>query len=269
MELLRSLYDIHAPSCYEWPIISFVLEYVKRHIPEAEIKMDSWGNLYITKGNDNQGFPTLVCHMDQVQTLHNDDFEVRQDGDTLYGWSEQNQRREGLGADDKNGIWVCLRCLEASTRLKVFMAVGEEKGCIGSNRADMSFFEDSLYVLELDCKGGEEIHTNLRGIPCASEEFIDALQVEQNGYTITDGKSSDILALTLNGIGVSCANIPAGYHLPHKDDEYTVISELIHTKEYILSLVNRLTTKYPHMYKTETQINVVKHNMNIRGSRNA
>ena len=58
----------------------------------------------------------------------------------------------------------------------------EEKGCIGSNRADMSFFKDSLYVLEPDCKGGTEIHTNLRGIPCASLEFEKTLQVEQHGY---------------------------------------------------------------------------------------
>lgn len=106
------------------------------------------------------------------------------------------------------------------------MAVGEEKGCIGSNRADMSFFADSLYVLEPDCKGGKEIHTNLRGIPCASKDFEDALEAEANGYTITDGKGSDIFVLTLNGIGVSCANIPAGYHLPHKDDEYTIVAEL-------------------------------------------
>lgn len=82
---------------------------------------------------------------------------MRQEGDKLYGWSELNQRNEGLGADDKNGIWVCLRCLEECPHLKVFMAVGEEKGCIGSNHADMSFFADSLYVLEPDCKGGEEI----------------------------------------------------------------------------------------------------------------
>ena len=99
--------------------------------------------------------------MDQVQTVHSEDFEVRQEGDMLYGWSERNQQREGLGADDKNGIYICIRCLETSPCMKVLMAVGEEKGCIGSNRADMRFFEDSLYVLEPDCKGGEEISRRL------------------------------------------------------------------------------------------------------------
>ena len=253
-ELLIHLYGIHATSGHEWPLISFIKDYIETQIPEANIRLDKLGNLYITKGNAGVGYPTLSCHLDQVQELHSDDFETKTEDGMLYGWSEKNQRREGLGADDKNGIFICLRCLEKCPRLKVFMAVGEEKGCIGSNRADMSFFNDSLYVLEPDCKGGEEIHTNLRGIPCASKEFEQALQADANDYTITDGKTSDILALTLNGIGVSCANIPAGYYLPHKDDEYTIISELNHSLSYVRYLIQNLDRRYPHEYKSETQL---------------
>lgn len=261
VELLSRLYAIHSPTGGEWPLISFVKEYVTTHIPEADVRMDRFGNLYITKSTlnarlstlNNNGYPTVVCHLDQVQALHSDDFEIKPEDDMLYGWSEQNQRREGLGADDKNGIFVCLRCLEQFEQLKVFMAVGEEKGCIGSNRADLSFFSDSLYVLEPDCKGGEEIHTILRGIPCASPDFEQALEAEANDYTITDGKASDILALTLSNIGVSCANIPAGYHHPHKDDEYTILSELDHTLAYIRHLVQTLNRRFPHEYKSDTQ----------------
>ena len=251
--LIHQLYAIHSPTGSEWAMITFVREYVNKHILEASFRLDKLGNLYITKGDASVGYPTLACHLDQVQKLHSDDFEVREEYGTLYGWSEQNQQREGLGADDKNGIWICLRCLEECPRLKVFMAVGEEKGCIGSNRADMSFFSDSLYVLEPDCKGGKEIHTNLRGIPCASADFEKALQVEKHGYIITEGKSSDVLALTLNNIGVSCANIPAGFNQAHKDDEYTVISELEHSFEFIKQVILRLVKRYPHEFKTETQ----------------
>ena len=266
MELLKQLYSIHAPYYREWPMICFIREYIRQHVPEAEVQMDSWGNLYIKKSLPYRGrsegadYPTLVCHLDQVQLLHSDDFSVTEKDGTLYGWSEQNQRREGLGADDKNGIWVCLRCLEECPRLKVFMAVGEEKGCIGSNHADMSFFADSLYVLEPDCKGGEEIHTNLKGVPCASTGFEQALLEAgtslftlHSSFSITPGKGSDIFALTLNGIGVSCANIPAGYHLPHKDDEYTVVAELEHTLAFIRHFVTTELRRFPHTYKTYTQ----------------
>ena len=267
MELLKQLYCIHSPFYREWPMICFIREYIRQHVPEAEVQMDSWGNLYVVKGeglkvkdNELKGYPTLVCHLDQVQELHSDDFCVKEEDGTLYGWSEKNQQHEGLGADDKNGIWVCLRCLEECPHLKVFMAVGEEKGCIGSNHADMSFFADSLYVLEPDCKGGEEIHTNLKGIPCASPDFEQTLletdsqlSIFNSQFKITPGKGSDIFALTLNGIGVSCANIPAGYHLPHKDDEYTVVAELEHTLAFIRHFVTTELRRFPHTYKTYTQ----------------
>ena len=267
MDLLKQLYCIHSPFYREWPMICFIREYIRQHVPEAEVQMDSWGNLYVVKGEglkvkdkELKGYPTLACHLDQVQELHSDDFCVKEEDGTLYGWSEKNQRREGLGADDKNGIWVCLCCLEECPHLKVFMAVGEEKGCIGSNHADMSFFADSLYVLEPDCKGGEEIHTNLKGIPCASPDFEQAL-LEVNSqlsivncqFTITLGKGSDIFVLTLNGIGVSCANIPAGYHLPHKDDEYTVVAELKHTLSFVRHFVTTEHRRFPHIHKTYTQ----------------
>ena len=273
MDLLKQLYCIHSPFYREWPMICFIREYIRQHVPEAEVQMDNWGNLYIRKCADSSlftlhsslptGYPTLACHLDQVQELHSDDFSVKEENGKLYGWSEKNQQREGLGADDKNGIWVCLRCLEDCPRLKVFMAVGEEKGCIGSNHADMSFFADSLYLLEPDCKGGEELHTNLKGIPCASPEFEQALHETWvasftppfggDGGGLTPGKGSDIFALTLNGIGVSCANIPAGYHLPHKDDEYTVIAELEHTLAFIQHFVTTERRRFPHTYKTYTQ----------------
>ena len=193
METLKKLYATHSPTGNEWEMICFVRQWLAEQVPEAEVQMDSLGNLYITKGETGEGYPTLACHLDQVQTLHSDDFEVREEEGKLYGWSVKNQQREGLGADDKNGIYVCLRCLKECPRLKAFMAVGEEKGCIGSCRAEMSFFADSLYVLEPDCKGGTEPHAVLRGIPCASEDFVDALRLEGNGYTLTEGKTSDML----------------------------------------------------------------------------
>ena len=252
-DLLTKLYAIHSPSGNEWEMICFVRQWVADQVPEASLRMDSWGNLYITKGEAGEGYPTLACHLDQVQTLHSDDFEVREEEGKLYGWSEKNQQREGLGADDKNGIYVCLRCLKDCPRLKVFMAVGEEKGCIGSNRADMAFFADSLYVIEPDRRGGEEPSVVLRGIPCASEGFVEALQLEANGYILGEGMTSDILALTLNGVDVSCINLPAGYHNPHKDDEYTVVEELEHCLAFVRHTVENLREKFPHYYWTETQ----------------
>ena len=253
INMLKNLYAIHSPTCNEWGMICHVRQWIAEQVPEAEVQIDSLGNLYITKGEADKGYPTLACHLDQVQTLHSDDFEVREEKGKLYGWSESNQRREGLGADDKNGIYVCLRCLEECPRLKVFMGVGEEKGCIGSNRADMAFFADSLYVIEPDCAGGEGPRVVLRGIPCASEAFVEALPLEAYGYALTEGKTTDILALTFSDIGVSCINVPTGYHNPHKDDEYTLLPELERCLAFVKQVVTTLHQRFPHQYRTETR----------------
>lgn len=269
MQLLRSLYQTYASTGCEWPMIKFVVEYLESFIPQAEVNIDYMGNLYICRRNSlkeerNIGFPTLCCHLDQVQKIHSEDFEVKERiiensilgtrHVELFGWSESRKAQEGLGADDKNGIWVCLKSLTKCDHIKVFMAVGEEKGCWGSNRANLEFFEDSLYILEPDCKGGQEIRTFLRGVPVASKKFEEELEAEKFGYTITEGKTSDILPLTLSGVGVSCANIPCGYYNPHKDDEYCNIEELYKCLKFVLHTIKTLQKKFPHVYKTETRL---------------
>ena len=98
MQLLRQLYAIHSETGCEWSMIQFVREYVSSHVPEADVHFDKLGNLYITKGKVDVGYPTLACHLDQVQKLHSEDFEVKEDDGKLYGWSEQNQRQEGFCA---------------------------------------------------------------------------------------------------------------------------------------------------------------------------
>lgn len=253
MELLRALYNTYAPTGREWPMIQFVVNYIHDYVPEAQIKVDYMGNLYIAKGNYAKGYPTLCCHLDQAQKIHSADFQSISKEGVIVGYSESRKAREGLGADDKNGIWICLKTMHQTEHLKVFMSVGEEKGCWGSNRADLSFFNDSLYILEPDCKGGEEIRTLLRGVPVASREFEEALEAEKFGYVITEGKTTDILPLTLSGVGVSGANLPCGYHNPHKDDEYCVIEELKRCYDYVLYTLSHLNKRYPYEYKTETQ----------------
>ena len=43
------------------------------------------------------------------------------------------------------------------------------------------------------------------------------------------------------------------YHNPHKDDEYTVISELEHALAFVRHFVTNEHRRFPHIYKTETQ----------------
>ena len=252
-KLLEDLYTIHSPSGKEWHMIEFVTQYVATHLPNVLIEMDEMGNLYLTKGNPEGGYPTLVCHMDQVQTERSQDFTVVEENGVLYGWSPSKGEHEGLGADDKNGMWVCLLCLERHERLKVLMTVLEEKGIFGAKAARMDFFNDSLYVLEPDRSGNSDFTISLRDFPCCSTDFITAIYNEKYSYHPVEGKGTDILALLINGLSVSCTNISCGYYNPHKHDEYCIMADLENCLAFIEHIISTLNTPYPFHLETETQ----------------
>lgn len=52
---------------------------------------------------------------------------------------------------------------------------------------------------------------------------------------------------------VSCINVPAGYHNPHKDDEYTLLPELERCMAFVKQVVTTLHQRFPHEYRSETQ----------------
>lgn len=156
MNLLKKLYEIHSPSRNERAMKKFIKGYVKKHIPGVTFRSDHVGNLYMTRGI-SETYPCIVAHLDQVQREHSKDFKAIETEDIIFGYSPKNRRREGLGADDKNGIWIALKCLEKYECIKVAFFVSEEIGCIGSRNADMNFFEDTRFVIEPDRRGYEDL----------------------------------------------------------------------------------------------------------------
>ena len=141
-KLLKQLYKIHSKSGYEGKIISFVCKWTNKNIQGAKMELDwNTGNIYITKGTAKT-YPCMVAHLDQVQKYHPTDFTVIETKDLLFGYSPKERSFCGLGADDKNGVWLCLQCLQKFNEIKVAFFVGEEVGCIGSSKANMEFFND-------------------------------------------------------------------------------------------------------------------------------
>ena len=150
MKLLKKLYSIHSKSGKEQKMIKFLLWWIKTNIPGARVELDhSIGNIYVTKGVSDT-YPCIVSHIDQVQTIHSRDFQAIETKDIIFGFSPKNKRLEGLGADDKNGVWLCLKCLMKYENIKVAFFVGEEVGCVGSSKADMDFFKDVRFVIQCD-----------------------------------------------------------------------------------------------------------------------
>ena len=140
--LLKQLYKIHSKSGFEGEIITFICKWISKNVPSAKIDLDwNTGNIYVTKGTAKT-YPSIVAHLDQVQEHHPVDFITIETRDLIFGYSPKERKFCGLGADDKNGIWLALKCLQKFDEIKVAFFVCEEVGCIGSSKAKMDFFED-------------------------------------------------------------------------------------------------------------------------------
>ena len=105
MQLLKSLYKINSKSGKEAAIKAFVQGYLSTM--NLDIRCDAFGNLFITKGVADS-YPTIVAHLDEVHDVENRKIVVEED--MIYA-CDSGGNRVGLGADDKNGVWIILKIL--------------------------------------------------------------------------------------------------------------------------------------------------------------
>ena len=245
MELLVKLYEIHSKSGNEKNMRDFV-ENCCRNLG-AETTVDEAGNLYAVKG-DAETYPCVVSHLDQVQVHHAPDFMVKMQGNVIYAFSESFKGTQGLGADDKNGIWICLKALAKYKAIKVAFFVGEETGCVGSGKADMDFFSNVRFVLQCDRRGNSDFITSIYSTELCGADFIKDVHAEDFGYKETSGMLTDSYTLKRKGLGVACCNISCGYYSPHTDGEVTVVSDLCNCFNFVCNIIENCTRVYKHEY---------------------
>lgn len=242
-ELLKSLYKVFSPSKNEGKMRRFIKRHVNGNIPGVTISQDKAGNLYLTKGV-SESYPCICAHMDQVQHLHPKDFECVEGDDVIFGYSKKTRSQCGLGADDKNGLFIALECLASYDVMKCAFFVAEEIGCVGSGSADMEFFKDCRYCIQVDRRGNGDMVTDIHGRMC-SDEFIRDAAPEKYGYAPSSGAMTDVLELTENGVGISCVNLSCGYYAPHTDNEYTSKSDVQKCYDFVCHIIEDCTRTYP------------------------
>ena len=246
MKLLKKLYSIHSKSGKEQKIIKFLLWWIKTNIPGARVELDhNVGNIYVTKGVSDT-YPSIVSHIDQVQTIHSRDFQAIETKDIIFGYSPKNKRLEGLGADDKNGVWICLKCLMKYENIKVALFTGEEVGCVGSSKANMDFFKDVRFVIQCDRRGSSDLITSICSTEISSKEFIEATGYEAFGYHLEEGMMTDVLTLKENGLQVSAVNMSCGYFEAHTDHEFTIKKDLLNCLSFVEHIIENCTKEYNH-----------------------
>lgn len=250
MKTLKELYMISAPTGSEQQMARYITSYLEER--NVTVTRDKAGNLYAVKGVSDT-FPCIVAHMDEVHDFKSKSFEVQQIGQVLFGFDLERNLFEGIGADDKNGIWIALRAFEDYDVLKGAFFVSEETGCVGSREADMPFFDDCRFVLQCDRRGNSDFITTASSTVLCSKEFIDAVSplLRLHGYKRTTGMMTDVMQLKENYLPVSACNISCGYYNPHEENEYTNIDDLYNCLEFVYDIIDTCEDTYWHTYEKE------------------
>lgn len=245
MELLKRLYEISSPSKREYDMIDFIRKQAKSL--GVKCTRDIKGNLYITKGKSDT-YPCIAAHMDEVHDRRQKGYEVVVHKSVIFGFDIKQNSFAGIGADDKNGIWVALKCLKKYDVLKCVFFVGEEIGCVGSSAANMNFFDDCRFVVQCDRKGSNDLITKISFDELCSKEFVKALDPQKYGYKEANGMMTDVHELKTRGLGISCINMSCGYYEPHTNREYTIIDDLLKCLHFVEHIIKDCTEVYSHEY---------------------
>lgn len=244
MELLKRLYATNSKSGNE----AAIKELVRRELADVEcsIEEDDFGNLFITKGKADT-YPGITAHLDEIHEAGARHIVV--ENDTIYGVDDQGNRT-GIGADDKNGLWVIIRLMHTQPVLKAALFVEEEKatidgevvaGCRGSRACSLSAFDNVRYLLAIDRKGCSDVVTMSKGNIVLADNTLFPLQLlTKYGYECVEGGRTDVTALKERGLAIPCCNIGCGYYNAHKSDEYTQFSELTNTLNFVSELIDIL-----------------------------
>ena len=218
MNLLKQLYSIHSPSHGEAKMSAFVKAWLtKRRIP---FDTDRKGQVFKLI----PGRPIVSCHMDQVQSGPPGGFVIKTNAE---GKTEIHGAKDGLGADDKNGIWICLNLLARWDTSFIF-STGEES--LSKDVDDvLAAHEDVLrripYCLVFDRRGSGDIIATENGY--CTDKFAERVAKEgakeKFRYHLEAGIFSDADAISEH---CECVNLSVGYYRAHSKEEYTVFEEL-------------------------------------------
>jgi tripeptide aminopeptidase len=249
-KLLFNILEIqsHSRECEDMQ--SFILDHAEEK--GYTLDMDEMGNIYLQKG-ENDTYPCVVAHMDTVHMITKHGIQVAQfvgDPDIVFGMNPNTHRLTGIGGDDKCGIYAALHCLEVLPFAKAAFFVDEEIGCVGSNQANITFFEDCRFILQADRRGNNDFVRDICG-PLGSKKFHNDVKeiIKLFGYSFSHGAMTDVEALRDNGVGISVANMSAGYYNPHSESEYINLRDLENVCNMMVDIFENMTEVYKFEYK--------------------
>lgn len=234
----------------EW-ITSNLHKYQHKHT-YLDFKKDKYGNLYYTqKCQDKPAdlFPTMVCHIDTVHSI-NHNIKAYIENDIIYAMDTSDMTQFGTGGDDKVGIAITLHMFQLFRNFKAVFFLDEEHGCLGSNQADKTFFDNSTVVLECDRRGNEDFVNKIGSTKLFGKSLYKVIKpiLQSHDRKVVTGGITDVGAIAkLNP--VMSANMSCGYFNPHSNSETIHLNDVVKTF-YLCSEIFSATQHKRFAYNT-------------------
>ncbi len=232
MKKLKELFGIQSIHGAEYNMHKYIVAQMG-DIEGVVIDSDCFGNIFATKGISD-AFVCVSAHIDTVHDITSK-FEVV----IKRGVIKPANKFTGVGGDDKCGIYAALELLRRCDALKVALFVGEECGCVGSSKCDISFFDNVGCLIGIDRRGKSDIITSFFDMTITNE-FLGAVSPLMNtfGYSETNGMTTDVFEIQGRMDNSVCAiNISCGYYNPHTLQEYVVIKELMNSIDFAQGMI--------------------------------
>lgn len=194
----------------------------------------------IAEGNDDTPI-ALVAHLDTV--FNETPTNIYHDAKTEVLWSP-----EGLGADDRAGVFIILSLIRKGYRPHIIFTTEEERGGIGASALATIRcpFKKLNYIIELDRQGKDDCVF----YECDNVKFIK--YVESFGFKKQEGTFTDISFLC-PAWKIAGVNLSVGYYLEHSYAEYLKIRELKATMHKVENMLKAKDMPYfeyiPKKYK--------------------
>jgi len=218
---------------------TYMIEYICIQLEKIEgvnYQKDNAGNILVTKYVEtaNLFFPCFCCHTDTVHYHDTIPIDIEYHGKEIILSS-----KNGIGGDDKNGIFVILEMLKNSNiSMKAIFFANEETGFEGASKIDLSFFDNISYLVEIDRKNNSDI---IRDHYCVSFDRAFNSIAENNNYYETMGSITDVLYLQNTGdININAINISCGFYEPHTKKEIIVWSDVMKCYDFCMDILQSI-----------------------------
>lgn len=196
-------------------------------------------------------FPVLASHLDIIHRVPPNRVGIDPANPDFYIGFRGN-RRNILGADDRNGVWTMLKLIEAGRTDWGYIFTKEEetgrKGAIAlRGQKILSSYQNIAYFIQIDRRDISDLVfyplEDIEGEPMCHQntDFIAKLS-QLKGYYIEEGSSTDLKEYCA-ATGICGINISAGYYNEHHDDEYSDIQYVQNLPKTIEKLIGLLGTK--------------------------